>query len=104
MENLVPQSTIDTFYKVIKERIDNERSFDIYIENLLKLNDDKIPAKIQKLIDDNPYEATNPEMDFARWCVSNRDYSYDINRKFWFNTETLTQITWKDLFILYRKG
>ncbi len=46
---LIPDETIDIFYNQIKKCIDENRSYEHYINNLLLLNT-RIPENILKLI------------------------------------------------------
>jgi hypothetical protein len=46
---LVPDKIIDSFYKQIKKCIDEKRSYEHYINNLIKING-RIPDLIKKLI------------------------------------------------------
>lgn len=43
---LIPYSTVDVFYNQIKLCIEEDRGYDHYIRNLLKINAGEIPEKI----------------------------------------------------------
>ena len=47
---LIPDEKIDTFYNQIKRCIDEKISYDHYIKNLKKINNNKIPEKIKNLL------------------------------------------------------
>lgn len=102
MENLIPQSTIDSFYRLIKKKINTGHKYDNLVKNLIKLNT-FVPDNIQKLIDDNPHIEINHEMEFAKWCISNKEYSYDRDFKSWFVEKTLLKITWDELYKFYKQ-
>lgn len=48
---LLPDRIIDTFYKLIKDKIELGENYDRYIKNLLYLNGGKMPIKIKNLIE-----------------------------------------------------
>lgn len=39
--------------------------------------------------------------NFAKWCLCTKDYTYDSDLNIWFNSKTLTQLTWKEIIDIY---
>lgn len=48
---LIPNFVLDTFYNQIQRCIKENTNYDMYIKNILKLNNNKLPNKIKILID-----------------------------------------------------
>ena len=42
------------------------------------------------------------EQDFAEWCLTNKKYHFDSG-KFWFNTKTLKNLSWEEIWNKYNK-
>jgi hypothetical protein len=38
---------------------------------------------------------------FTEWCLCNKDYKFDCNGKFWFNSKTLERKSWDEILIIY---
>ena len=49
--NLIPDKTIDIFYKRIKDRFGHQESIDRELERIKKVNGGNIPEKIKKLLE-----------------------------------------------------
>ncbi len=47
---LIPDMIVDTFYDQIKKCIDNGENYDVWLRNLLKINDNKVPQKIKDIL------------------------------------------------------
>jgi hypothetical protein len=43
------------------------------------------------------------EIGFAEWCLCNTDYSFDTDGKFWYNSKTFKQLSWKEVYKEYKK-
>lgn len=39
--------------------------------------------------------------NFAKWCLCTKDYTYDSNLNIWFNSKTLTQLSWEEIIAIY---
>jgi len=46
---LIPNQIVDTFYNIIKDRMNMGMTYENYIKNVIKING-KIPTKIETLI------------------------------------------------------
>lgn len=41
---------------------------------------------------------------FSQWCLENKQYKYDVNGKFWFDSKTLKKLSWEDIWEIYNKN